>query len=101
MAKAARSFNAKPKNGLKYLKEKGYIPTEPGEAQTKAIAQFVRTTPNLSATTLGQFFGGADQLNKDVLSRYVDDLDFTDKSLGFVAALKQLLSNFRVPGEAQ
>jgi len=32
MGKAAQKFNIKPKNGLKYLIEKNYIPAEAGEA---------------------------------------------------------------------
>jgi len=32
MGKAASKFNLKPKNGLKYLMDKGYLPKEAGEA---------------------------------------------------------------------
>jgi len=32
MSKAAGKFNLKPKNGLKYLMDKGYLAKEAGEA---------------------------------------------------------------------
>ena len=35
MSKAAGKFNLKPKNGLKYLQEKGYLVSEPRELQIK------------------------------------------------------------------
>lgn len=35
MSKAAGKFNLKPKNGLKYLQEKGYLVSEKSELQIK------------------------------------------------------------------
>lgn len=40
-------------------------------------------------------------MNKDVLSNFIDEIDFTSKDLSFVAAMKLMLSGFRVPREAQ
>lgn len=101
MSKAAAKFNLKPKNGLKYLTDKGYLPETPKEARLKGICKFLKTTPSLSATAIGDFLGAEAELNREVLSQYVDELDFTSKDLGFVEALKQLLTGFRLPGEAQ
>jgi Sec7-like guanine-nucleotide exchange factor len=91
MSKAAQKFNLKPKNGLKYLMDKGYLPKEAGEAQHKGIVRFLKSTPALSATAIGEFLGEDKELNREVLSRFVDELDFTSKELGFVGALKLLL----------
>lgn len=101
MAKAASKFNLKPKNGLKYLMDKGYLPKEPKEAQLKGICRFLKGTPAVSATAIGEFLGEDKELNREVLSMYVDELDFTSKDLGFVEALKLLLQGFRLPGEGQ
>jgi len=101
MTKAAAKFNLKPKNGLKYLTDKGYIVKEPKEEMLKGICKFLKETPALSATAIGQFLGAEQELNKECLSYYVDELDFTNKEIGFVEALKLLLQGFRLPGEAQ
>jgi Sec7-like guanine-nucleotide exchange factor len=99
MEKAASKFNIKPKNGLKFLMDKGYLPSESGEVQFKAISKFLKTTQALSATSIGEFLGEDKELNKGVLSAFVDELDFTSKDMGFVEALKLMLSGFRLPGE--
>ena len=101
MNKAAGKFNLKPKNGLKYLTEKGYLPKEPKEEMLKGICKFLKGTPALSATAIGEFLGGDAELSREALSYYIDDLDFTSKDLGFVDALKLLLQGFRIPGEGQ
>ena len=101
MNKAASKFNLKPKNGLKYLTDKGYLAKEPREEMIKGICKFLKETPALSATAIGQFLGEDKELNRDVLSHYVDELDFTSKDVGFVDALKMLLQGFRIPGEGQ
>jgi Sec7-like guanine-nucleotide exchange factor len=88
MNKAASKFNLKPKNGLKYLVDKGYLVKEPKEEMLKGICKFLKETPALSATSIGQFLGEDKELNKDVLSYYIDELDFTSKEVGFVDALK-------------
>ena len=59
----------------------------------------MKNTPSLSVTSIGEFLGEDKELNRDVLSLYVDELDFTNKEIGFVDALKLLLSGFRMPGE--
>lgn len=101
MSKAASKFNLKAKNGLKYLQDKGYLAKEPREQMLKGICKFLKETPALSATAIGQFLGEDKELNRDVLSTYIDELDFTSKDIGFVDALKILLQGFRIPGEGQ
>lgn len=99
MEKAANKFNLKPKNGLKYLTDKGYLPKEPREEMIKGICKFFKETPALSATAIGQYLGEDKDPNRDVLSQYVDEFDFTAKTIGFIDALKILLNGFRLPGE--
>lgn len=99
MAKAASKFNLKPKNGLKYLTDKGYLPTEPREEYIKRICKFFKETPALSATTIGQFLAEDKELNRDVLSHYIDEFDFSSPKISFIDALKLVLSGFRLPGE--
>lgn len=101
MNKAASKFNMKPKNGIKYLTDKGYLVKEPKEEMLKGICKFLKETPALSATSIGQFLGEDKELNKDVLSYYIDELDFTSKEVTFVDALKSMLTGFRIPGEGQ
>mmetsp|Transcript_7302 Transcript_7302/g.12330 ORF Transcript_7302/g.12330 Transcript_7302/m.12330 type:complete len:148 (+) Transcript_7302:2409-2852(+) len=101
MTKAAGKFNLKPKNGLKYLTDKGYLPKEPREAMLAGICKFFKETQSLNSTAIGQFLGEDKELNRDVLSAYVDEFDFTDPALGFVDAMKLMLSGFRLPGEGQ
>jgi brefeldin A-inhibited guanine nucleotide-exchange protein len=101
MAKAAGKFNLKPKNGLKYLTDKGFLPKEPKEAMIRGITRFLKDTPSLSATTIGQFMGEDKELNREVLSQYIDEMDFTSKELSFAGCMKQLLTGFRIPGEGQ
>lgn len=91
MHKAASKFNLKPKNGLSYLTDKGYIPKEPREAMIKGICKFLKETSSLSATAIGQFLGEDKPLSKEVLSAYIDELDFKNKDVTFIDALKMML----------
>lgn len=101
MTKAAGKFNLKPKNGVKYLIDKGYLPKEQNEEQIKGIVKFLKTTPALSATSIGEFLGESKDLNKEVLQAYINEFDWGDKEITFVGALKQFLQGFRIPGEGQ
>ena len=63
MSKAAAKFNLKPKQGIKFLTEKGYLPSEPGEEQARGIAKFFLSTPSLNAAAIGAFLGGEQPFN--------------------------------------
>jgi brefeldin A-inhibited guanine nucleotide-exchange protein len=63
------------------------------------VAYFFYTTERLDKTGLGDYMGESDEYNKAVMYAYVDCYDFT--GLDFVAALRLMLSGFRLPGEAQ
>ncbi|CAH8874145.1 unnamed protein product [Trichobilharzia szidati] len=79
---------------IRLLQENGLI----GES-IESVAQFLLTEERLSKSRVGDFLGENEPYNLRVMYAYVDQFDFTDKS--FVPALREFLSEFRLPGEAQ
>ena len=72
-SKAALKFNFKWKNGIKYLTQAQLIP-DPEEDYTghvKAIVDFLKTTPALDKTTIGEFMGVDAELNKACLTEFI------------------------------
>lgn len=99
MVKASIKFNLKPKNGITYLIQKGFIQKEPLEAQVLGIVDFLKSTGSLDKTKIGEYLGEDIDLNKKVLYQYVDSFDFAD--VPYVESMKRMLSGFRLPGEGQ
>ena len=117
----AASFNAKPKQGIAFLEEKGIIAPDSydkgtaEEKRTKAIARFLRQSSRLDKKLLGEYISRPDQL--DLLNAYMRLFDFRGvsrrsnhvprvKSLfirqkSVADAMRELLETFRLPGEAQ
>ncbi|KAF5387640.1 hypothetical protein D9615_000382 [Tricholomella constricta] len=90
-----KKFNFKPKRGVQFLLETGFIPSKaPGD-----IARFLLTTDGLSKSMIGEYLGEGDEENVAIMHAFVDQLDF--KELPFVEALRIFLQSFRLPGEAQ
>ncbi|CAI5439773.1 unnamed protein product [Caenorhabditis angaria] len=87
-------FAQKPKKGLKFLQDHGFVGTEAVE-----IAEFLIKEERLDKTVVGDYLGDHDEFHKQVMYAYVDDLDFS--SLDIVTALRMFLEKFRLPGEAQ
>ncbi|KAF7696058.1 brefeldin A-inhibited guanine nucleotide-exchange protein 2 isoform X2 [Silurus meridionalis] len=87
-------FNKKPKRGVQYLQEQGML-----GPSAEDIAQFLHQEERLDTTQVGEFLGENAKFNKEVMYRYVDQLDFCGKD--FVSALRTFLEGFRLPGEAQ
>ncbi|VDM61551.1 unnamed protein product [Angiostrongylus costaricensis] len=87
-------FSRKPKQGLAFLQEHGFVGTEPNE-----IAEFFMKEDRLDKTVVGDFLGSPDEFNKQIMYAYIDDLDFSSRD--FVSALRLFLEKFRLPGEAQ
>ncbi|KAF0301335.1 Brefeldin A-inhibited guanine nucleotide-exchange protein 1 [Amphibalanus amphitrite] len=85
-------FNRKPKRGLAFLQRQGLLKDTPD-----SIAAFFHEDHRLDRTVLGDFLGEPDQ--QQVMEAYVDRLDFV--GCEFLAALRQFLDGFRLPGEAQ
>ncbi|KAL3103638.1 hypothetical protein niasHS_000274 [Heterodera schachtii] len=87
-------FAKKPKQGLAFLREKGFVGAEPAD-----IAKFFHAEERLDKSVIGDYLGDGDEFNQRVMYSYVDNFDFTGVSI--VQALRTLLSKFRLPGEAQ
>ncbi|GME78104.1 unnamed protein product [Ambrosiozyma monospora] len=90
-----RSFNFKPKRGIKQLIQQGFIPDDKPES----IAKFLLENDSLSKAGIGEYLGEGDQQNIDIMHAFVDFMDFKDKS--FLGALRFYLEHFRLPGESQ
>lgn len=97
--KAASKFNLKPKKGIEYLLEFNNAKDADYDTKLEMIANFLKTTPALDKTAIGDYLGEDIQINKDVLKKLIETMDFTDKK--FVPSLKMMLSGFRLPGEGQ
>ena len=57
---------------------------------------FLRNTPGLDLTKVGELLGGSKELNKAVLHVYVDSFEFAGMELDL--ALREFLFHFRIPG---
>jgi len=93
-------FNTKPKKGLAYLDEKGYVQSR----DAKSVAAFLHEHhETLDATVIGDYLGkGKDEdggFPVAVLHEFVDSMDFA--GLEFDEAIRVFLAGFRLPGEAQ
>ena len=97
MLKASIKFNLKPKNGINYLIQKGFVSKDNQDESVRDIVNFLKTTASLDKTKIGEYIGEDIDLNKAVLYYYIDNFDFA--GVPFIDALKKLLLGFRLPGE--
>lgn len=95
MDNAIKEFNFKPKRGIKLLLSQGFIPNDTPEE----IASFLLREEGLDKAQIGEYLGEGDEKNIAIMHAFVDCMDFTKRR--FVAALRQFLQSFRLPGEAQ
>jgi brefeldin A-inhibited guanine nucleotide-exchange protein len=86
-------FALSHKKGLQYFINGGLVENTP-----ESIANFLRTTPGLDLTHVGEVIGGPKDQNKAILHAYVDSFSFTNMELDL--ALREFLYHFRIPGEA-
>lgn len=104
---AATKFAVKPKLCFKYLQDRFILPTP---LTASAIAQLLRSIPNLSKVLIGAYLGelgnakssnaeDTEDFHKSVLKYYVES--FTIAGESFLNCLRIFLSAFRLPGEAQ
>ncbi|KIO22636.1 hypothetical protein M407DRAFT_79006 [Tulasnella calospora MUT 4182] len=90
-----RKFNFKPKRGIKFLIDSGFIKSsEPAD-----VARFLYETDGLSKAMIGEYLGEGEEENIAIMHAFVDILEFRD--IPFVDALRMFLQSFRLPGEAQ
>jgi len=88
-------FNMKPKRGIEYLKQNGFLNDDPASLATL----FQNTELGLDKTAIGDYLGEDKPFNKNALHALVGGLDFKGQSLD--GSLRHFLSFFRLPGEAQ
>lgn len=110
---AAVLFNQKPKKGIALLIER--VMERAAEDQKAAeergaeeervdpldeVVHFLhRHNAQLNKTKLGEVLGEHDEQSTEILSRFINYLDFA--KMDFDQALRTFLSKFRLPGEAQ
>ncbi len=92
---ALNIFNSKPSSGIEYLVQRDFLELSPS-----SVARFLRECDGLSQDKVGEFVGDLrDPFAMKVLACFMQDFDFT--ALRIDKALRLLLANVRVPGEAQ
>ena len=92
LKEGVRRFNAKPKDGLAYLTEKGYLPAEPS---SNDIAAFLKGV-NVNKKVLGDYLAKLE--NIETLKAFIGGFEFKGR---IDEALREMLTAFRLPGEAQ
>lgn len=90
-----KQFNVKPKKGIKFFIENGFIESdEPG-----TIAKFLLESTGLDKAAIGEYLGEGDEAHVATMHAFVDLMDFENSE--FVPAMRTFLQAFRLPGEAQ
>ncbi|KAI0284723.1 hypothetical protein BC826DRAFT_1055154 [Russula brevipes] len=90
-----KRFNQKPKKGVQFLVETGFISSK----EPQDVAKFLLNTDGLSKAMIGEYLGEGDEVNIATMHAFVDIIDL--RNTGFVDALRAFLQAFRLPGEAQ
>ena len=89
-----RFFNEDSSFGLKYLFSCGALLKEP-----QCVAKWLLTEERLGRTVIGEYLGSPNSFNLKVLEHYVSMQDL--HHMPFIEAMREFMSNFRIPGEAQ
>ncbi|XP_052646528.1 cytohesin-4 [Harpia harpyja] len=89
-----KKFNMDPAKGIQYLIEHHVLSSDLQE-----IAKFLHKGEGLNKTAIGDYLGGRDPTNIQILQAFVACHQFAN--LNLVQALRQFLWSFRLPGEAQ
>ncbi|KAK4697919.1 golgi-specific brefeldin A-resistance guanine nucleotide exchange factor 1, partial [Phenoliferia sp. Uapishka_3] len=97
LLEGASAFNLKPKVGLKFLEDHGVIYSDPNMPREESLARFFKTTPRLDKKLLGDFISRPDQI--EVLRAFMHLMEFDGKII--CDAMRELLEQFRLPGESQ
>ncbi|KAI2641319.1 guanine nucleotide exchange factor [Xylaria nigripes] len=95
LSNGIRQFNFKPKRGIKFLIQSGFITSE----RPQDIAKFLLSDDRLDKAQIGEYLGEGDAKNIEIMHAFVDTMEFTRRR--FVDSLRQFLQSFRLPGEAQ
>jgi len=94
--RAVELFNEKPKRGLQYLTDNGFIRPPPHNLDD--IVKFLMTSEGMSKAQIGQYLGTRGELPEAVLSHFVYSLDFVNKK--FDDCVRMYFREFFPPGEA-
>ncbi|KRX10951.1 Sec7 domain [Pseudocohnilembus persalinus] len=94
--KAIQKFNLKAKNGISYLIQQQIIDKDDYKQLALIFYQYKNF---LNQEIFGQFLGNESEFNQSVLSEFIDLLDF--RNLYVDQAMRDLLTHFQLPGEAQ
>jgi brefeldin A-resistance guanine nucleotide exchange factor 1 len=98
VAMAAETFNRKPTKAstLEYLLKAGFLGAV---IDAHSMSHFLRSTPGLDRTAIGEYLGDPDAMAVACLGAYVKGFDF--KGMPLSQALRKFLAAFRLPGESQ
>jgi IQ motif/SEC7 domain-containing protein len=89
-------FNMNPERGIEYLMRKDFIETR----SPAAVAKFLAGRKGLSRRMVGEYICSLQKpFNMAVLAAMIFDMDFSGLHLDI--ALRQLLTEIHIPGEAQ
>ncbi|KAL9247405.1 hypothetical protein vseg_020841 [Gypsophila vaccaria] len=91
---AIAQFNRHPTKGVEYLISNKLVENTPA-----SVAEFLKNTSNLDKTMIGDFLGQHEEFPLAVMHAYVESMNFS--GMTFSAAIREFLSGFRLPGEAQ
>ncbi|KAJ3273314.1 guanine nucleotide exchange protein for ADP-robosylation factor [Terramyces sp. JEL0728] len=95
LQEGVKMFNQKPKKAIRILTEGRVIAGK----QPRPIAHFILNCPGLDKVVIGEYLGEGEEQFVAIMHAFVDMQDFTGKT--FVAAMRDFLNTFRLPGEAQ
>ena len=98
MKEAVYLFNIKPTTAKEFLIAKKVICNSPSEF-ADFIFTYSSSQSKLSKRRIGEFVGNSSTYNQEVLNCFLAKFDFIDMALD--EAIRSLVRQFRLPGEAQ
>jgi golgi-specific brefeldin A-resistance guanine nucleotide exchange factor 1 len=94
IVQGASKFNSSAKEGLQYLAERDVLPKD---LNPEAVAKFFKMSSRVSKRIVGEYL--AKPANAETLDAFIKLFNFRGKRLD--EALREMLTTFRLPGEAQ
>ena len=82
--------------GIQFLETEKLVSSP---ATSHSVALFLRRTPGLSLTAVGEYLGDHKDFNVDVLNEFAKTFISDFRRLGIEVALRMFLMHFRLPGE--
>lgn len=77
LLQGAEEFNKKPKVGISFLQQHGFLPPSEGDAPVdpKSLAAVLKNTPMINKTKLGDYLSRKEHL--EILKAFIGDFSFT------------------------